>query len=398
MKTSMIAGVLGLLLLRSLQAQEGSYLEIPVKGKLGEEVTASGVEKALKGAKAAGIKHIVFSVDCSGGDQLVAKELVNILRNTDKDFTFTAVVQEAVGLGVVFIIRADKIFVRPGAKIGGVKLSTAKMEQDTGVGSDVILANIALNAGVQAKLHGRSAELIQAMIDPAEPVFAWKGAGGKAEFGRSLPPGTPKENILLEHKAGKVLTLTDAEAVTLGFAQKFEGTVADLGKALGIDGWVSKGNALATMTEAAATEKTAQAGQQSDRQKFLIDQNRKRREATKTAIERCLEVAHEWNPKLGTYSTQPEWSGYWEGSSTEGTRMTPEARRKWSDRTSITVSYLSKARGGVAEMKKLEKEAKILGQELLYPEGKLDAIYEDLGLTQAMLEREWDKRFVDEKK
>jgi len=398
MKTSLIAGVIGLLLMRTLQAQEGSYLEIPLKGRLGEEITASGVEKALKGAKAAGIKNIVFSVDSTGGDQMVCKDLVNILRNADKDFAFTAVVQEALGTAVVFIVRADKIFVRPGAKLGGVYLNTAKTEQETGVGSDVILSNIALNAGVQAKMHGRPAELIRAMIDPSEPVFAWKDAAGKAEFGRSLPPGTAKETILLEHKAGKVLTLTDAEAVALGFAQKFEGTVAELGKALGIEGWVSKGNALATLTEAAATEKTEKDGQKNDRQKFLIDQNRKRREETKVAIERCLEVAHEWNPKMATYSTQLEWSGYWGGGSTDGNRMTPEARRKWQDRTSITVSYLSKARGGVAEMVKLEKDAKTMGQELLYPEGKLQSIYEDLGLTIAMLESEYSKRFVDDKK
>ena len=49
-------------------------------------------------------------------------------------------------------------------------------------------------------------------------------------------------------------------------------------------------------------------------------------------------------------------------------------------------------------MKKLEKEAKALGQELLYPEGKLATIYEDLSLTISSLEREADKRFVDEKK
>jgi len=398
MKTSLIAGVLGLLLVRSLQAQEGSYLEIPLKGKLGEEITASGVEKSLKGAKAAGIKNIVFSVDSPGGDQLVCKELVNILRDTDKDFAFTAVVQEATGTAVVFLVRADRIFVRPGAKIGGVRLDMVKAEREIGVGSDVILANIALNAGVQAKLHGRPAELIRAMIDPFEPVFAWKDAAGKAEFGRSLPPETAKENVLLEHKAGKVLTLTDAEAVALGFAQKYEGTVAELGKVLGIEGWASKGNALATLTEAAATEKAAQDGQKSDRQKFLIDQNRKRRVETKAAIERCLEVAHEWNPKMATYATMTEWTGFYEGGSeTETNRLTPESRRKWQDRTSITVSYLSKARGGVADMVKLEKEAKTMGQELLYPEGKLGTIYEDLGLTIAMLEREYDKRFLDDK-
>src|SRR5262249_35649193 len=157
-------------------------------------------------------------------------------------------------------------------------------------------SNIALNAGVVAKQRGRAPELIRAMIDPAEPVFAWKGADGKVEFGRSLPPGAAKENVLLEHKAGKVLTLSDTEAVALGFAKKFDGGVEALGKELNIAGWVSKGDAHKTLVEAAATEKTSQENSKNDRQKFLIDQNRKKREATKAAIERCLEVAHEWNP------------------------------------------------------------------------------------------------------
>ena len=396
MKTTMMAAVLALVLAKAGWAQDGSYLEIPVKGRIGEEITASGVEKALKSAKAAGIKNIVFSVDSPGGDQMVAKELINLLGNADKEFAYYAVVQQATGTSLVFIVRADKIFVRPGAKLGGAYIDTTKAEQETGVGAGVILSNLALNAGVQAQLRGRSPELVRAMIDPTEPVFAWKGADGKPEFGRSLPPGTAKENILLEHK-GKLLTLDDAQAVALGFAQKFDGTIPELGKVLGIGGWTAKGNAHETLTQAAAEEKKAQDTLKGDRQQFLIDQNRKRREATKTGIERCLDVAHEWNPKLGTYATYKEWNGYWDGSSSDTNRLTPESRRKWQDRTAITVDYLNKARAGVADMKKLEKEAKTLGQQAMYPDGKLDTMYEDLSITVTMIEREWDKRFMDDK-
>jgi hypothetical protein len=266
------------------------------------------------------------------------------------------------------------------------------------VGADVILSNIALNAGVQAKERGRSAELVRAMIDPGEVVFAWKGAGGKAEFGLRLPPDIAKENILLEHKGGKLLTLGAEQLVALNFATAFDGPIDALGKELGIAGWTSKGNALATMTQAATTEKAAEDTKKTDRQAFLIDQNKKRREATKAGIERFLDLSHEWNPKLGTYSTQKEWTGFWEGAQmTDTGRLTSESRRKWQDRTDITVSALSKAIGGIVEMKKLEKEAKNLGQEPMYPEGKLETMYEDLNLTRSMLEKERDKRFKDDK-
>src|SRR5690349_11376490 len=109
-KTTMVAAVLGLALAKAGWAQDGAYLEIPVKGKLGEEITASGVDKALKAAKAAGIKNIVFNVDSAGGDQMVAKDLVNLLGNADKDFAYYAVVQQATGTALVFVVRADKIF------------------------------------------------------------------------------------------------------------------------------------------------------------------------------------------------------------------------------------------------------------------------------------------------
>ena len=79
-------------------------------------------------------------------------------------------------------------------------------------------------------------------------------------------------------------------------------------------------------------------------------------------------------------------------------RLTQESRRVWRDRTDITISALSKARQGVVEMKQLEKEAKALRQEPMYPEGKLDALHVDLNLKIEMLGKERDKRYLDDRK
>src|SRR6185295_12404101 len=105
--------------------------------------------------------------------------------------------------------------------------------------------------------------------------------------------------------------------------------------------------------------------------------------------------------KLGTYSTYKEtchwWDRYWDGCGVDTSRLTPEARLKWKDRTDITVTALSKARGGVQEMKYLEKEARELGQEAFFPDGRLEEMRLDLELKIAMLIRERDKRFRDDK-
>ena len=46
----------------------------------------------------------------------------------------------------------------------------------------------------------------------------------------------------------------------------------------------------------------------------------------------------------------------------------------------------------------VEKEAKELGQEAFFPEGKLEEMRLDLELKIALLVRERDKRFKDDKK
>jgi hypothetical protein len=320
------------------------------------------------------------------------------LRKHDKSFKYHAIVSNATGVAVAIVVWCETIWVRPGAQIGGVNLV---FDESMGVEPSVILMNVALNAGLRAKEHGHSAELVESMIDPSDPVLAWKGADGKVQYGRSAPTGTPKENVLLDHKAGKVLTLGADLAVALGFAKAFDGGADGLGKALGIEGWKSAGDAGKTaMVGGTVAEERKTNEAKTDRERFKIEQNQKRRDATKASIERFLDLSNQWNPKAGTYSTYKDggWDGYWGGDGYDTGRLTQESRRVWRDRTDVTISALNKARTGVVEMKALEKEAKALKQEPMYPEGKLDNLHIDLNLKIEMLARERDKRYLDDRK
>lgn len=382
------------------QVQENGYLEIPIVGHFGDQVTARGVEEALQAAASMGIKHIVFTVDSKGGDQLAARDVYQALKKREKAFRYHAVVQEATGVALAVVVWCDTVFIRCGGSVGGVNLAIDET-RFPGVETSVVLLNLALMAGEDARRHGRSPELVRAMIDPSEEVHVFRDPDGKIRFTRDHP-SIPKDSMLLEHSPGKVLTLDSTLAAELGFAKAFDGDVEELGKELGLAGWDSKGDAgRRAMTQAAHAERLRVTTLKDDRRQFLIDQNRRRREATKAAIERFMNLANEWHPKLDTYSTYKDrgaiWDGYWDGWTHDTGRLTPEARRKWRDRTDITTAALSKARGGVLEMKELEREAKSLGQQLLYPEGRLDEIRVDLELKIAMLVRERDKRFKDDK-
>ncbi len=380
------------------QSQDNPYLEIPLEGRFGEQITVRGLEDSLKLAESLGAKHVVLTLDSQGGDQLVAKDIYNLLSKYDKTFRFHAVVREATGVAVAPLVWCETILIRPGGRIGGVNLIIDESRYP-GMDTSVVLMNLALNIGEEAKRHGRSAELVQAMMDPGQAVNGWKDSSGRVQISRWTPEGVHSSDFILQHAPGSVLTLTDRQAMELRFARAYEGTVAGLGRELGFQAWTSKSDAArALMAHATVAEQTRTTAAKSYRRQFLIDQNRKRRAATKASIERFLNLAHEWHPKLETYSTYREtahwWGTFWDGWTDSG-RLTPDARQKWQDRTDITVTALSKARGGVVEMKYLEKEAKELGQEALYPEGKLDDLKLDLELKIAMMVREREKHFRD---
>ncbi len=383
------------------QAQENPYLEIPMEGRFGEQITARGLEEALNAARCLGAKHIVFSIASQGGDQLAARDVHALLSQFDKTFRYHAIVREATGVAVTPLVWCETILVRPDATIGGVNLVIDESRYP-GVETSVVILNLALNAGEEAKRHGQSAELVRAMIDPGQPVNGWRDSSGRVQISQGMPDGVHRADFIVQHQAGSVLTLTARQAIELRFARAYDGDTAGLGRELGYMGWTSIGDAgRSAMNEATTAEKVATDAARNDRHEFLIAQNRRRRAATKASIERFLSLGHEWQPKLGTYSTYKEtrhlWDGFWDGCAVDTGRLTPEARQKWKDRTDITVAALSKARGGVMEMKVLEKDARELGQAPLFPDGKLEEMRLDLEFKIAMLLRERSKRFVDDK-
>jgi hypothetical protein len=381
------------------QTQENPYLEIPLEGRYGEEITARGVERALEAALCPGVKHIVFTIDSQGGDQVAARDVYNLLARYDKAFTFHAIVRDATGVAVAPLVWCESILVRPGAKIGGANIAVDG-DRYPGVEPAVVLANLAMNAGEEAKRHGHSAELVRAMIDPGQPVNAWRDKAGRVQISRWIPNGVYTDEFIVWHVAGSLLTLTERQAVELRFARAYTGTVAGLGRELGYPGWTSVGDAgLEAMTDETVAEQMKAAAATTDRRRFLIDQNLRRRSAAKASIERFLNLARTWDPKRGTYTTIREsshwWAPWWDGCDADSGRLTASARRTWRDRTDLTADALSKARGSVLELKHLEKEALQLGQKPMFPDGKLEEMRRDLEMKIATLIQDRERRFRD---
>jgi hypothetical protein len=379
--------------------QANPYLEIPLEGRFGTQITARGLEESLMLAKTLGVKHVVFSINSPGGDPQAEGEIRNLLSRFDPTFQFHAVVREATGVAALPLVCCETILIRPGGKIGAVKPAFDEAQYQ-GMETRVVLANLALNLGEEAKRHGHSAELVRAMMDPAEALYGWRDSSGRVQISGLLPNGVHSDDFILKHPAGSVLTLTDRQAVELRFARPFDGSVADLGCELGFVGWASKGDAgRAVMAQATLVEQTKAATSTNWLRQHLIDQNRSQRIATKAAIEHSLGLAQRWDPRFGTYSTHKEsgvcWGGFGAGGYESG-RLTPEARQKWQDRSDFAMTELSKALSGVNKMRILEKQARDLGQKAFYPEERLDQMRLDITLHIAELVQARDNRFRDD--
>jgi hypothetical protein len=374
-------------------AAKTPYLEIPVIGRIGAQVRPEEIEKALAYAEGHAVQHVVFYVDSQGGDALAARSIHLILEKHDKTLTYTAMVRDAVGVAMVIPVWCRSIFVLPGASMGGVHLNLDPARFGPGMTAGIILANVALNAGVVAERHGHPPELIRAMVDPAETVAVWRDESGTWQYAQSLPPEVAKPDVALEDGPRSTLTLSAEQAVSLGLARPFDGPVDRLGRELGLPGWASAGDAGKDAMAGVEPPNMTKALAKAKHPQWLLDQNVRLREATKEAIENYMNRANQWDPKLGTYSTIKE--GNWWGSWQHDTgRLTSKARTEWRERTDTTIVALLHARQGIQEMIELDRQAKTLDIEPTYDDGKLQAYLKDVEAKIDLLQKHREQRYV----
>jgi hypothetical protein len=376
---------------------KATYLEVPIVGRIGAQIRADALDAALQAAKAKGVTHVVFTVDSQGGTSLAAREVREVLARHDAGLTYVAVIRDAVDVSLLFAFWCDNIFVRPGASLGGVRLQIDPKRFGEGIPPSVILSNVALNAGVTAKKHGHSPDLVEAMIDPTETLVAWRDAQGKIQYAKSAPEGVAKESLILNDGPDTTLRITAEQAADLGFAKLYDGPVDKLGAALGFASWTSGGDAGTVAMAAPPPPPPAPTVEKSKNPKWMTDRNIEQRKATKEAVETYLKLANQYDPKKGLYSTVKE-GGWWYQEAYDTGRMTPESKREWTNRADTTVAYLAKARQGVIEMIDLDRTAKKLDLEPTFPDGKLNEIRIDLETKINLVQMNRLKKYVGDKK
>jgi hypothetical protein len=365
------------------------YLERPFKGRLKEQVFAQAIRSTLAYAKLHGIKHVVFSVDSTGGAVDEAVIIYRTLRQFEHVITYHAVITNCTGEALVVPFLCQTVHLRPGATVGG---SQQKMENLPGkyAAKDeaVVRTQIGENLAEAARQRGRKGDIIRVMIDPTAVLAAWIDKDKQVQTGPSVPAGVPADRVIFADGPDTVLVLSFEQAGRLGIPT-INGGAAAIGPLLGLPNWREESSyGRDTMNRAILARKQRAENAQTQFED-AVARNIRMRETTRQAIQTNLKQAAQWNPTDASYETLRTYVdlGFGPFGGWDTQLWTPESRQRWQSRTEACAYFLSKAQSGITAMVRLDKEAGSLGLSPSFKEGELPLMLDDVNVKLNMLAR-----------
>lgn len=369
--------------------EETLFLEIPIVGRLKEQVFVQAVQSTLAYAKREGVRHIVFTVDSNGGPLDEAILLYRKLREYEGDLTYHSIIKNCTGEALVVPFLSESLHLMPGCTIGGANQSLENVPARWAKqAEEVVREQIAENLETAARQRGRKGQIIKAMFDPQIILAAWQDSSGEVVSGSTPPTDLPAERLIFQDGPDSVLVLSFDQARKLGVPE-IKGGVNELGSLLGLPGWREQSDrGRSDMNKAIAFNRRKAANAQA---KFedSIARNVRLRQTTVEAIQYNLKQAANYNPTTASYKTL---SGYfnagWDPYATFDTKIwTPESQQRWRDRTEACGFYLERAIKGIQSMISLDKEAATLGLSPTYRSDELLQMLDDASTKLTMLNR-----------
>lgn len=315
------------------------FVVVPVKGTIGVEVTAHGLRTALAQTKARGVKHIVFTVDSPGGYVFEAVQILETLKEFDADLTYHCLIEAgAISAASVFAAGSDRIYVRPGARLGGAVAYSS--DNSTGAAEVDAKFNSIWSAEVasRAESKGHNGDAFRAMIVMESELWQSGTDGSLAARSR----GAQDTQI---DGPRTVLTISAAQMVKAGMATLVETPVADMGPVTGVEDWTE----LRQIGQRAMHTAGRERAELQRRFELAVDHFNK-------AV-RELEQNH---PNSGQYTI--------ERSSTGTLSMQSASMREWQTRTDASVKACNTMLACLKELASVNTRAEKTGaQHLLIP-------------------------------
>jgi hypothetical protein len=368
------------------------YLEIPIKGRLKEQVFTQAIRSALVYAKKNKIRHIVFTVDSTGGALDEAGAIYRTLKLFEKDLEYHAIIKNCTGEALIVPFLCKTVHIQPGGQVGGSSQQLQGMPaRFAKKDEDVVRAQLGEELAEAAQQRGRTGNIIRAMVDPTVELAAWTSEDGTIEQGRRPPPQLPAGRLIFADGPDTVLVLSYEQATRLGLPG-IEGGPDALGAALGLSNWREESTTGRDAANRAIAARKKAANTAQAKFEDAVTRNIRMRETTNRAIEANLRQAAAWNPTDASYKTlSVYWGAYWNPQAFDTSLWTPDSRARWRTRSEACASFLTKARDGISAMIRLDKEAAALGLSPSFREGDLQLMLDDVNAKLDMVSRSMNR-------
>ena len=203
-KAAFWAVVLLILLPFSLYAASPKVWVVPVQGTI-DRVTEVYLERVYNEAENKGADRVILEIDTPGGLVYSAAEIRNIIKNSSVPTT-AFVKGGAISAGALIALSAENIYMAPGTTMGDAEPRYGGERAD-----EKVVSYWASLLAAAAEERGRDGKIARAMADRDTAV-----------------PGLKEK--------GKLLTLTDREALKVGYAEGQAENPQEVVEALGLKG------------------------------------------------------------------------------------------------------------------------------------------------------------------
>jgi membrane-bound serine protease (ClpP class) len=197
---SVVSAVLSMPAVASAQSTPLVY-RVPVTGVI-EQGLAPFIERSLMEAAAAGARAVILDVDTPGGRIDSAERIIDALRDADVP-VYAFVNRRAFSAGAMVSLAAEQIYMMPGSVIG----AATPVDGSGTKASEKVVSAMRSEMRALAEERGLDPRVAEAMVDEQLDV-----------------PGVKP--------AGKLLTLTTAEAASFKYAvpvERFEDVLTQIG-------------------------------------------------------------------------------------------------------------------------------------------------------------------------
>lgn len=260
-------------------SHEGApYVVLPLRGAIGEDVTADALRAGLDQARAANPKIVILAIDSPGGSIGEMWQMTDLLIDASRDMQIIAYVKSAYSAAAVVAMCCKQVYMKPEGVIGAAV--PFKMTENGPADVDA-----KFRSAIQAKIRATTAQgehadlLIRGMSEADLEIYLTQE--NNQPVLKTEGPGK-----LIKAK-GQILTLTADEAVECGLA-KISPNMSDLGSQVAGGAWYEVSHRpFNTVLGTAASQK-----QRVQELSAKLERQRARLEALKLIKPECTMIDH----------------------------------------------------------------------------------------------------------